>query len=78
MSNVKKCGVVGIHMLDMFARLCARNQMTDVSVEVYCRHSPIIGYTRSSYTGMSYTGFRATFRDTFLEPRTGYYKAKNT
>ena len=48
MSNVKKCGVVGIHMLDMFARLCARNQMTDVSVEVYCRHSPIIGYTRSS------------------------------
>ena len=47
MSNVKKCGVVGIHMLDMFARLCARNQMTDASVEVYCRHSPIIGYTRS-------------------------------
>ena len=78
MSNVKKCGVVGIHMLDMFARLCARNQMTDVRVEVYCRHSPIIGYTRSSYTGMRYTGFRATFRDTFLEPRTGYYKAKNT
>ena len=65
-------------MLDMFARLYARNQMTDVRIEVYCRHSPIIGYTRSSYTGMRYTGFRATFRDTFLEPRTGYYKAKNT
>ena len=72
MSHVKKCGVVGIHMLDMFARRCARNQMTDVSVEVNCRHSPIIGYTRSSYTGMRYTGFRATFRDPFLEPRTVY------
>ena len=65
-------------MLDMFARLRARNQMTDVSVEVYCRHSPIIGCTRSSYTGMRYTGFRATFRDTFLEPRTGHCKAENT
>ena len=40
--NFKRCGVGRFHMLDMFDRLRARNQMIDVSVEVNFHNWPII------------------------------------
>ena len=45
--NFKRCaGVAGFNMLDMFAALCARSQMIDVTVEANC---PNIRYTKSAY-----------------------------
>ena len=52
--NIKSCSVGGFPMLNIFVRLCARSQMIDVSVKVKCCTWPIIGYTRSWYTGMRY------------------------